>query len=328
MQVVSTDERHGAQHRRGRSDCNVGSYPSGDAAFAAATARSDRALSCLGTCYRGGSLVDSKARREALRNFLKECRARLSPADVGIASTGRRRVPGLRREEVAELSGISLAWYTQLETARDIRVSPRLVDRLAAVLRLSDEEKIYLFSLAIDEMPTFQRATPESIGAIGREYFELTRFAHRSRAASSIPELADLTADLLFDLEESVEDAYFITADLTARKFLFLSQRNAPHFPPIPGERFDFSSVHDSQQVLVEGGLSTVTHVALTHHAIFAPRARDAGAGRFISKGLQAVSLDGAIGYFQATNEPFSDRAPGLLSLIAEILYLALAARA
>jgi transcriptional regulator with XRE-family HTH domain len=271
--------------------------------------------------------VDTKTRREALRSFLKECRARLSPDDVGVASIGRRRVPGLRREEVAELAGISLAWYTQLETARDIRVSPRLVDRLATVLRLSDEDKVQLFSLAIDELPAFARATPVSIGAIGREYFELTRFARRSRAASSILELANLTAGLIFDLEESVEDAYFVSADLATHKFLFLAQRNAPRFQAVPGEEFDFSSVHDSQLVLLDGGLSAVTDVAKRKHLIFAPRARQAGAGRFLSKGLHAPSLDGAIGYFQVKNEPFSERAGELLSLLAEIVYLALAAR-
>ena len=264
-------------------------------------------------------MVDTKTRRGALRSFLKECRARLSPGDVGVASTGRRRVPGLRREEVAELAGISLAWYTQLETARDIRVSPRLVDRLATVLRLSDEEKIQLFSLAIDELPTFPRATPASVGAIGREYFELTSFARRSRAASSILELADQTTDLLFDLEDSVEDAYFVSADLAAGKFSFLTQRNAPQFPAVPSVKFDFASVHDAKQVLVDSGLAAVTNVAERPHAIFAPRARQAGAGRFISKGLHAASLDGAIGYFQLNSEPFSERAPELLSLIAEI---------
>jgi transcriptional regulator with XRE-family HTH domain len=271
--------------------------------------------------------VNSKTRRDALRNFLKECRARLTPDDVGLVSIGRRRVPGLRREEVAELSGISLAWYTRLETARDIRVSPRLVDRLATVLRLSDDEKFRLFSLAIDELATFPRATPTSVGATGREYFELTKFARRSRAASSILELADLTTDLLFDLAAPAEDAYFVSADLAAGKFLFLTQRNAPHFQPITNERFDFSSVLDSKEVLVDGGLAAVTNVAERQHVIFAPRAREVGAGRFISKGLHAASLDGAIGYFQANNEPFSERDPELLSLIAEIVYLALACR-
>jgi transcriptional regulator with XRE-family HTH domain len=271
--------------------------------------------------------VNAKARKDALRNFLKDCRARLTPDEVGLLSGRRRRVPGLRREEVAELAGISLAWYTQLETARDIRVSPRLLDRLATVLRLSDDEKIQLFSLAIDELATIPRATPVSVGAVGREYFELTRFVRRSRAASTTAELADLTTDLMFDLEDSVDTAYFISADLAARSFLFLAQRHGLRSQAIANVEFDFSSVHDSREVLVGGGLAAVTDVAERNHAIFAPRARQAGAGRFISKGLHTPILDGAIGYFQLNSEPFSERDPELLSLIAEIVYLALAGR-
>lgn len=271
--------------------------------------------------------MDSKTRRAALRSFLKECRARLTPNDVGLASSGRRRVLGLRREEVAELAGISLAWYTLLETARDIRVSPRLLNRLATVLHLSEAEKLQLFSLAIDELPALPRATPISAGAVGREYFEITRFARRSRAASSVLELAELTADLLFDLESPVEDAYFISADLAGRSFSFLAQRTARDFEPVPNARFDFSSVHDADDVLVEGELCAVTKVAEKQHAIFAPRAQVLGAGRFISKGLHAPAMDGAIGYFQANSEPFSERAAELVSLIAEIVYLALASR-
>ena len=90
-------------------------------------------------------------RRSRLRTSLMRWRARLKPEDVGLTAVGRRRVPGLRREEVAELAEISLEWYKKLETAKDVRVSPRLLARLAAVLQLSHEEKIELFWLAMDE---------------------------------------------------------------------------------------------------------------------------------------------------------------------------------
>lgn len=251
----------------------------------------------------------------------------MAPEDVGLVSSGRRRVPGLRREEVAELAGISLAWYTRFETAQDIRVSPRLVDRLATVLRLTEEEKLRLFSLAIDELPTYPRASPATVGTIGKEYFELVTFARRSRAASSLSELVEIVVDLLFDLEQPVEDAYFVKADLALQKFHFLSQRVSPHFEPAPDMSFDFSSVHDADEVLVKAGLCAVADVAQRRHVIFAPRAKALGAGRFISKGLHTPMLDGAIGYFQATSEPFSERDRALISLIAEIVYLAIAAR-
>jgi transcriptional regulator with XRE-family HTH domain len=101
--------------------------------------------------------VERRTRREELRDFLKAARSRLTPEQVGFTSMGRRRVAGLRREEVAELCGVSLAWYTLLETAREINVSPRLLHRLSCALRLSDEEKLHLFSLAIDELPRIVR---------------------------------------------------------------------------------------------------------------------------------------------------------------------------
>jgi transcriptional regulator with XRE-family HTH domain len=105
-------------------------------------------------CDSGSADLERRTRREELRDFLKAARARLTPEQVGLTSIGgRRRVTGLRREEVAELCGVSLAWYTLLETAREINVSPRLLHRLSCALRFTDEEKLHLFSLAIDELP-------------------------------------------------------------------------------------------------------------------------------------------------------------------------------
>lgn len=208
--------------------------------------------------------MDSRARRLALRNFLTECRSRLRPEDVGLVSIGRRRVPGLRREEVAELARVSSVWYTLLETARDIRVSPQMLDRLATSLRLSDEEKLYLFSLAIHELPVMARETPLAVGATGREYYELHRFIRHSRAASSVSELADLTTDLLFNLAASPQDAYFIEADLAAQQFVFSSQRTSRRFEPVTTKPICFTSVHDSQAVLVQGEVFAESNVALS----------------------------------------------------------------
>lgn len=101
--------------------------------------------------------VNDEERKAALRSFLLECRARIKPEDAGLPRIGRRRVEGLRREEVAQLAGVSASWYTLFETARDIRVSPRMLQSVAQALRLSRDETIYLFSLAIDEMPTVER---------------------------------------------------------------------------------------------------------------------------------------------------------------------------
>jgi transcriptional regulator with XRE-family HTH domain len=83
-----------------------------------------------------------------LAHFLKSRRARLSPADVGWTKSSRRRVPGLRREEVAELAEIGVTWYTWLEQAREMNVSAVTLERIASALKLEAEERQHLFLLA------------------------------------------------------------------------------------------------------------------------------------------------------------------------------------
>ncbi len=86
-------------------------------------------------------------RKEQIKEFLKGCRARLDPADVGLRGPCRRRSPGLRREDVAALAGVSVTWYTWLEQGRDINVSADVLERVCASLRLSRDEREYLFTL-------------------------------------------------------------------------------------------------------------------------------------------------------------------------------------
>ncbi|MFC0623614.1 helix-turn-helix transcriptional regulator [Kribbella deserti] len=87
-------------------------------------------------------------RRDELRDFLRSRRARLTPEDVGMATVGRRRTPGLRREEVAVLAGVGVSWYTWLEQGRDINVSAEVLDAISRALRLSDPERSHLYVLA------------------------------------------------------------------------------------------------------------------------------------------------------------------------------------
>ena len=98
--------------------------------------------------------MTSSDRREELADFLRSRRAALQPQDVNILTTGRRRTPGLRREEVAHLSGVSLTWYTWLEQARDINVSQQVLSALARTLQLSGAETTHLFTLAGHGGPT------------------------------------------------------------------------------------------------------------------------------------------------------------------------------
>jgi hypothetical protein len=98
-----------------------------------------------------GSAEDFE-RRNQLRSFLMNCRARIAPAELGLPSTARRRVRGLRRDDVAELTGVSVNWYSSFESGRPIRVSPGFVSRVARVLRLAPTEEMKLFRLAFFEM--------------------------------------------------------------------------------------------------------------------------------------------------------------------------------
>src|SRR4051794_25505343 len=84
-----------------------------------------------------------------LGNFLRARRLKLQPEVVGIKPhLGRRRTPGLRREEVAERAAISVSWYTWLEQGRNIHVSEAVLDSIAECLQLDATEREYLHSLA------------------------------------------------------------------------------------------------------------------------------------------------------------------------------------
>jgi transcriptional regulator with XRE-family HTH domain len=107
----------------------------------------------------------SKARRDELAAFLRSRRARVTPADVGLPPGPRRRTPGLRREEVAQLAGVGVTWYTWLEQGRPINASVQVLDAIAAVLRLGPSERWHLYRLA--ELPGVP--TPRSTDCVSSE---------------------------------------------------------------------------------------------------------------------------------------------------------------
>ncbi|MBU3067455.1 helix-turn-helix transcriptional regulator [Nocardia sp. NEAU-G5] len=102
-------------------------------------------------------------RREELRDFLRNRRARLAPEDVGLSSAGRRRTPGLRREEVALTAGVGVSWYTWLEQGRDISVSADVLDAVARALRLDGPERAHLYVLAGMNPPLPGEDSPTAI---------------------------------------------------------------------------------------------------------------------------------------------------------------------
>jgi transcriptional regulator with XRE-family HTH domain len=87
-------------------------------------------------------------RRKELGDFLQALRQRSAPAEFGFPVGTRRRTQGLRREEVAQLAGMSPTWYTWIEQGREINVSAEALDRLAQALKLSRPEREYLFEMA------------------------------------------------------------------------------------------------------------------------------------------------------------------------------------
>lgn len=92
-------------------------------------------------------------RYRELADFLKTRRAKILPSQVGLSSAARRRTPGLRREEVAQLAGIGITWYTWLEQGRAIHVSTQVVESLSKVLLLDKQERIHLHLLANQPPP-------------------------------------------------------------------------------------------------------------------------------------------------------------------------------
>jgi transcriptional regulator with XRE-family HTH domain len=129
------------------------------------------------------------ARRAELGTFLRAQRARLRPADAGLLADrdpGTRRTPGLRREEVAQIAGVSVTWYTWLEQGRNITPSEQVVDALARALRLDPDQHRHIRrlaglppvpseTLADDVLPRLQRlvdAAAPSIASIYDQHFD------------------------------------------------------------------------------------------------------------------------------------------------------------
>jgi transcriptional regulator with XRE-family HTH domain len=90
----------------------------------------------------------AELRRRELGAFLRSRRERVKPDDVGLPSLRRRRTPGLRREEVAQLAGVGITWYTWLEQGRDIRPSAQVLEAIARALQFDTHEQGHLFTLA------------------------------------------------------------------------------------------------------------------------------------------------------------------------------------
>src|SRR5262245_29077790 len=103
--------------------------------------------------------------RSELGNFLRSRREKLTPKLVGLAPGRRRRAPGLRREEVAELAGIGIDWYIRLEQGRAVSPSTTTIDALARALRLNKAEHAHLRALTQggDRRPFMPEVVPDAV---------------------------------------------------------------------------------------------------------------------------------------------------------------------
>ena len=111
-------------------------------------------------------------RRAELADFLRTRRASIQPEDVGLPGGGRRRTPGLRREEVAQLAGVGATWYTWLEQGRDVRASLDVLEAIAGALRLNEAERSHLIVLGRGEQPPPREAPPERVSTYLRKLIE------------------------------------------------------------------------------------------------------------------------------------------------------------
>lgn len=110
-------------------------------------------------------------RREELGGFLKACRARIGPEEVGLAPGPRRRLSGLRREEVALLAGVGVTWYTWLEQGRPINASSQVLDAVARTLRMDRPEREHLYRLAEltpSRLPSSAEVLPDAVREVLR----------------------------------------------------------------------------------------------------------------------------------------------------------------
>jgi transcriptional regulator with XRE-family HTH domain len=136
-----------------------------------------------------------------LAAFLRTRRERLTPSDVALPERpGPRRTPGLRREEVAELARISVDYVVRLEQGRGLRPSPDVLEALAAALRLSDDERAYLFDLAGQRPESRRRTTGKPAAPLARLVHDLSPLPaillnHRFDILAWNPEMAGLMLD-------------------------------------------------------------------------------------------------------------------------------------
>jgi transcriptional regulator with XRE-family HTH domain len=119
-----------------------------------------------------GRVRNGERRRAELADFLRRRRESIRPEDVGLPNGGRRRTPGLRREEVAQLSGVGTTWYTWLEQGRDVRASLEVLESISGALKLTAAERTHLLLLGRGEDPPPCKSQAERVSPTLRRLIE------------------------------------------------------------------------------------------------------------------------------------------------------------
>src|SRR5437588_5494648 len=120
----------------------------------------------------GTGMGTDAVRRGELAAFLRSRRERIKPEDVGLPPGGRRRTPGLRREEVAQLAGVGATWYTWLEQGRDVRASFDVLEAISRALGLTPAERTHLIRLGRGEEAPPCKPPPERVSPTVRRLIE------------------------------------------------------------------------------------------------------------------------------------------------------------
>jgi transcriptional regulator with XRE-family HTH domain len=272
-------------------------------------------------------IVTPGSRREELREFLKAARQRVKPEMHGFLRGSRRRTPGLRREEVADLIGVSAAWYTLFERARERRVSMHMLDRISKALLLSDEEKLHLYSLAIPEMPVVPKHSVESGLFEGTDLTRLRRYVKMARSASSPLELKQVTVEFVRSFTKLCDIVAFVEAELQQKCFnLDVWISPGTDRPPPMGPQ-PMSSVPDSDQVLIRGEVFGEHDLESSANSVMHERAKVFGTGRYLSAGIITPEFHGAIVCSQFSREPYTEQEREQLGLVADLVALAISGR-
>jgi transcriptional regulator with XRE-family HTH domain len=230
--------------------------------------------------------IPSLARRRELGDFVRAQREKLSPVSIGLSAAGRRRTPGLRREEVAQLAGLSATWYTWIEQGRDVSMSPVSLGRLATALGLGRAERAYLFELAgkrdpdpgggdADDLPP---AVLSAVAAVRSPAYLLDRYwnARAWNAAAerlfvgwldqpgerNLLRFIFLTPSARSLIRGWEERARRVTAEFRAHSGAYLNDRSVVRLiDELKGQSAEFARFWDQHGVLGrEGGERTFDH--------------------------------------------------------------------